>query len=170
MSFIVVDVETDGPIIGVNSMICFGAVILDDKLDKIFYGKTKPISEVYNEKTLSISGFSRKEHNSFDDPEKIMKDFALWIYNNSKGKPILISDNNQYDGSWINYYFHRFIGENPFGYSSRRIGDLLCGMNHDLYHKWKHNRKVKHDHNPVNDALGNATVLQDLNNIFKFYK
>ena len=37
MSYIVVDVESDGGIIGENSMVCFGAVIVDKKLDKTFY-------------------------------------------------------------------------------------------------------------------------------------
>ena len=32
-----VDVETDGPIPSDFSMICFGAVVVDDALDKIFY-------------------------------------------------------------------------------------------------------------------------------------
>ena len=45
MSYIVVDVEADGNLLGTNSMVCFGAVIIDKegKLDKTFYGKTAPI-------------------------------------------------------------------------------------------------------------------------------
>ena len=49
MSLIIVDVESDGQIIGEHSMVCFGAVKLDQhkKLDKTFYGKTKPISDKF---------------------------------------------------------------------------------------------------------------------------
>lgn len=36
MSYIVVDVESDGPLLGHHSMVCFGAVIVDSKLDKTF--------------------------------------------------------------------------------------------------------------------------------------
>jgi len=159
MSYIVVDVESDGAIIGVNSMVCFGAVLVDDKLDRTFYGQTKPIGENYEVEALSISGFSREEHETFDNPKDVMLAFAKWIEEESKGKPILISDNNGYDASWINYYFHIFYGKNPFGWSSRRIGDLFCGFFNNERYRWKKHRKTKHTHNPVDDAKGNAEAL-----------
>lgn len=156
---IVVDVESDGNLLGVNSMVCFGAVIVDEKLDKTFYGKTAPISNQYNPEALAISGFSRKEHEKFENPEMVFKEFKQWIDKYSKGKPILISDNNGYDASWINWYFLTYYGSNPFGWTSRRIGDLFCGFYNDPYYKWKKHRKTHHDHNPVNDAKGNAEAL-----------
>jgi hypothetical protein len=84
-------------------MVCFGAVILDIDLDKTFYAQTKPISETYDEEALSVSGFSREEHESFEDPKLIMQLFEQWLQANSKGKPVLVSDNNGYDASWINF-------------------------------------------------------------------
>ena len=57
------------------------------------------------------------------------------------------------------YYFHVFYGSNPFGWSSRRIGDLYCGMVKDTFAQWKHLRVTKHTHHPVDDARGNAEVL-----------
>jgi len=157
MTLIVVDVESDGPIAPDFSMICFGAIVVDEKLDKTFYGQVKPISDKYQEETLKISGFSRNQHLSFDDPEKVMLDFTNWL--SSYKNPIFISDNPCYDWQWINYYFHHFIGSNPFGYSGRRIGDLYCGVVRDFKARWKHLRKTIHDHNPVNDAKGNAEVI-----------
>lgn len=162
MSYIVVDVESDGQVIGDNSMVCFGAVIVEPSLKKTFYGKTKPISNIWVPDALAVSGFSREEHLKFDDPAKVMKEFAEWIKKFSVSSPILISDNNGYDASWINYYFHKFYGSNPFGWSSRRIGDLYCGIKMDARANWKHLRKTRHDHNPVNDALGNAEALLEM--------
>lgn len=159
MSYIVVDIEADGPIPHLYSMVSFGAVIVEPSLTKTFYGETKPISDEWIPEALNVSGFSREEHLAFDEPDLIMRSFAEWIKNNSIGKPIFISDNLAFDWQWINYYFHRYIGENPFGYSGRRIGDLYCGMVNDTFARWKHLRKTKHDHNPVNDAKGNAEVL-----------
>jgi len=161
MSLFVVDVESDGGLLGVNSMVCFGAVKLTDdlKTTPTFYGQTKPISDIYNEKALAISGFSREEHLKFKDPLYVMAEFAEWINANTKGRPILISDNNGYDASWINFYFLKFYGKNPFGWSSRRIGDLYCGMVKDIWASWKNMRVTKHDHNPVSDAMGNAEAL-----------
>jgi len=162
MSLIVVDVESDGPIPYEYSMICFGAVVFDENLNKTFYGQTKPISKNYQPDTLKISGFSREQHEKFDNPYDVMVRFSYWIKENSKNKPVFISDNPCYDWQWINYYFHYFIGENPFGYSGRRIGDLFCGIKLDMRSSWKHLRKTIHDHNPVNDAIGNAEALLEM--------
>ena len=162
MSYIVVDVESDGPIIGVNSMVCFGAVVVEPSLSKTFYGKTRPISDIWVPDALSISGFSREDHLTFDEPEKVMKEFADWLKSVSVDKPILVSDNNGYDSSWVNYYFHMYYGSNPFGWSSRRIGDLYCGMKMDSRATWKHLRKSPHNHNPLSDAMGNAEALLEM--------
>jgi hypothetical protein len=159
MAYIVVDCESDGQIIGDNSMVCFGAVVVEPSLSKTFYGKTRPISDIWVPEALAISGFSREEHLTFDDPAKVMKEFADWIKEVSVGQPVLISDNNGYDASWINYYFWKFYGNNPFGWSSRRIGDLYCGMQKDARANWKHLRKTNHSHMPVDDAMGNAEAL-----------
>lgn len=159
MSYIVVDVETDGPIQGRNSMVCFGAVIVEPSLKKTFYGKVRPISDEYDPESLSISGFSREEHLTFEDPAEVMKQFAEWINENTVNKPILISDNNGYDAAWINWYFLTYYGSNPFGWSSRRIGDLYCGLKKNSKSQWKWLRDAPHNHNPVSDALGNAQVL-----------
>jgi hypothetical protein len=35
-------------------------------------------------------------------------------------------------------------------------------MKMDTFAKWKHLRKTAHDHNPVNDALGNAEALLEM--------
>ncbi len=158
MSYIVVDVESDGELLGVNSMVCFGAVLVKD-MSKTFYGQTKPLSKTYKEEALAISGFTRAEHEQFDDPVEVMCEFAEWIKTVSKDKPVLISDNNGYDAAWINYYFHKFYGSNPFGWSSRRIGDLYCGMQMKANAPWKHLRDTTHTHHPVDDAKGNAEVL-----------
>lgn len=161
MSYIVVDVESDGGLLGENSMVCFGAVIVDKegKLDKTFYGRVRPISNNYSIEALSISGFSREEHETFEEPEQVMTRFADWLGTNCERQPVLISDNNGYDASWINYYFLRFYGKNPFGWSSRRIGDMFCGFFNDGKYQWKKHRKTKHTHNPIDDAKGNAEAL-----------
>jgi hypothetical protein len=159
MSFFVTDVESDGQIIGKHSIVCFGVVKLTPALDITFYGQMKPISDEYVPETLAVSGFSREEHLKFDDPFIVMDNFANWLKEYSVGRPVFISDNNGYDASWINYYFHVYYGKNPFGWSSRRIGDLYCGMVKDTFAQWKHLRKTEHTHNPVDDAMGNAEAL-----------
>jgi len=159
MSYFMVDIESDGPIPGDYSMVCFGAVLVDSKLDRTFYGAMKPISAQFVPEALAVSGFSREETLAFNEPKAVMAEFHDWIKANSKGRPIFISDNNGFDWMFICWYFHHFLGENPFGFSSRRLGDLYCGLEKDTFAQWKHLRKTKHTHNPVDDAMGNAEVL-----------
>lgn len=164
MSYIVVDVESDGPIPGDFSMISFGAVLVDDKLDKTFYGQLKPISEKFDAVALSISGFTRLETLEFEEPKEVMLRFENWIREHSKGRPVFISDNNGFDWMFICWYFHHFINRNPFGYSSRRISDLYSGLMKDAFASWKVLRKTAHTHHPVDDAMGNAEVLLHMKN------
>ncbi len=154
-----VDIETDGPIPGDYSMICFGAIIVDEKLDKRYYGQIKPISDKWIPEALKISGFAREETLKFADPKETMTQFDHWIKENSRGKPVFISDNNGYDWQFINFYFHRFLGSNPFGHSSTNLGSLYKGLVKDTSRNFKHLRRTKHTHNPVDDVLGNAEAL-----------
>lgn len=158
--YIIVDVESDGGIIGKHSLVCFGAVVLDRGLKRTFYGKTKPISDSYIPEALAVSGFTREQHLTFDEPEKVFKKFADWIVAEcGNDRVVLLSDNNGYDASWINWYFLTYLGRNPFGHSSRRIGDMFSGWFNDPAYQWKRHKRTKHDHNPVNDAKGNAEAM-----------
>ena len=159
MSYIMVDIEADGPIPGDYSMISLGAVVVDEQLDKTFYGQLKPISDNYIEDALKVSGQSREETMTFDDPEKVMRDFETWIGGNSNGRPFFISDNNGFDWMFVCWYFHHFLKRNPFGHSSQNLGSLYKGLVSDTFQNFKHLRDTKHTHNPVDDARGNAEAL-----------
>jgi len=162
MSFFIVDVEADGPIPPEYSMVCFGAVRFDEALDQSFYGQTRPVSDRFIPEALAVSGFSRSQHLAFEDPQPVMEKFARWLEAQSKGRPVFVSDNLAFDWQFINYYFHRFLGRNPFGFSGRRIGDLYAGLVKDAYKatEWKMHRVTPHTHNPVDDARGNAEALK----------
>lgn len=158
IKWVVVDVESDGPYPPDYSMVCFGAVIVDRNLNKTFYGKTKPISKLWIPEALAISGVSRAEHETFQDPKETMEAFQDWLNVNAP-KRIFVSDNPCYDWCFMNYYLHKYLGKNPFGFSGRRIGDIYAGLTKYPYGKWKHLRKTNHTHNPVDDAKGNAEAI-----------
>lgn len=163
MSYFSVDVESDAQSPSVGSMVSFGAVMVDNP-SITFYGKVKPICDTWEPEALAVSGFSREEHEQFDDPKEVMIRFEEWLskYNDRNSRPTFISDNPAFDWQWINYYFHKYLGRNPFGHSARRIGDLYCGLVKDARKNrdWKKLRKTKHTHNPVDDAKGNAEALK----------
>ncbi|SEW51016.1 3'-5' exoribonuclease domain-containing protein [Chitinophaga arvensicola] len=159
MAFIMVDVETDGPIPGDYSMISFGAVLVNEQLDQSFYGQLKPISDKFIPQALAVSTHTREETMGFDDPQQVMQAFKIWISSVSKDRPIFISDNNGFDWMFICWYFHHFLGENPFGFSSQNLGSLYKGITKDTFQTFKHLRKTAHTHHPVDDAKGNAEAL-----------
>ncbi len=154
-----VDIESDGPIPGDYSMICFGAVLVDEQLSNTFYGRLKPVSNKFIPEALAVSGFSREEVMLFDDPAAVMLQFKNWIETVCKDRPVFISDNNGFDWMFICWYFHHFTGSNPFGHSSQNLGSLYKGMEKDMFKNFKHLRETKHTHHPVDDAKGNAEAL-----------
>lgn len=159
MSYIMVDIESDGPIPGDYSMACFGAVLVQPGLEQTFYGRLKPISEKWIPEALAVSEFSRETCLTFDEPTQVMRSFADWLKQVSDGKPMFVSDNNGFDWQFINWYFHHFLGRNPFGFSSTNLGSLYKGMVKDVFQNFKHLRKTRHTHDPVDDAKGNAEAL-----------
>jgi len=72
---------------------------------------------------------------------------------------MFISDNNGFDWMFICWYFHHFLGRNPFGHSSTNLGSLYKGLVKDTSQNFKHLRKTKHTHNALDDALGNAEAF-----------
>lgn len=165
MSYVMVDIEADGPIPGDYSMICFGAVIVEPDLDCIFYAKLAPISEQWNPEALAVSGFTREETLSYRDPFTEMQRFDAWLSDHGSGRLMFISDNNGFDWQFINWYFHHFLGRNPFGHSSANLGSLYKGLVKDTTQNFKHLRLTRHTHNPVDDAKGNAEALLHMKNI-----
>ena len=159
MPFVMVDIEADGPSPGDYSMVCFGAVIVEPELNRTFYGELRPISDKYIHEALAVSGFSREQCLKFRDPAEVMEEFRAWLSQNCQGRCLFISDNNGFDWQFINWYFHHFIGSNPFGFSSTNLGSLYKGMQKDTFVNFKHLRKTAHTHNPVDDARGNAEAL-----------
>jgi len=157
-----VDVEADGPIPGDYSMICFGAVIVESSLSKTFYGQLKPISDKWVPEALAISGFSREETLNFPEPITTIDLFSKWLSEHSVGSPMFISDNNGFDWQFINWYFHHFTGKNPFGFSSTNLGSLYKGVVRNVYENFKHLRKTRHTHRPIDDAKGNAEAFLTL--------
>lgn len=164
MSYIMVDIESDGPIPGDYSMICFGAVVVEEGLERTFYGQLRPISEKFIPEALAVSGFTREQALAFPDPADVMRQFAAWLASISKERLMFISDNNGFDWGFINWYFHHFLGKNPFGFSSTNLGSLYKGMMKDTFVTFKHLRRTRHTHHPVDDAKGNAEALLTMKN------
>lgn len=108
--------------------------------------------------------------------KQLMGDFAVahnfcnWLKKvGGNERPVFVSDNVAYDWMWIAGMFDRAEIPNPFGHSGRRISDFWAGLNHNWgdTQSWKRFRQTKHDHNPVNDAMGNVEAFQEIKRIAK---
>ncbi|MCA9639111.1 MAG: exonuclease, partial [Myxococcales bacterium] len=95
-------------------------------------------------------------------PAAVMEEFAAWLDSISRGRVLFVSDNNGFDWSFINWYFHHFLGTNPFGFSSQNLGSLYKGLVRDTFQNFKHLRRTRHSHHPVDDARGNAEALLEM--------
>lgn len=163
--WIVVDVEADGPCPGLFSMVSLGAVVVEPSVSDTvapdhFFAETAPISLRYNEDALRVCQVRRSSHLKYPPPVEGMTNFAKWIEVHTDGRrPVFWSDNNGFDWQFVNYYFHRELGVNPFGHSSRRIADFAAGMKR---YDWKKMRRTPHTHHPVDDARGNVEALHAL--------
>ena len=92
---------------------------------------------------------------------EVATDFSKWLESVVNGRPTMVSDNPAFDFMWIAALFDRAEMANPFGHSARRISDFWAGIqgNWSETQSWKRFRKTKHDHNPVNDAMGNVQAF-----------
>ena len=158
MPYVSVDIEADGPIPGDYSMISFGAVVVEPALDRTFGARCKPISDRWVPEALAVSGHTREDTLGFADPKTEMQRFADWL-GTLGGRLIFVADNNGFDWMFVCWYFHHFLGKNPFGFSSQNLGSLYKGFVKDAAKSFKHLRKTRHTHDPVDDARGNAEAL-----------
>jgi hypothetical protein len=165
MSYVMVDIEADGPIPGDYSMVCLGAVIVEPVLVRTFYATLAPISDKWVPEALRVSGFSREETRQFGEPAAEMARFEKWLQETVQGRPVFVADNNGFDWQFVNWYFHHFLGRNPFGFSSMNLGSLYKGLLRNMSASFKHLRRTRHTHNPVDDAVGNAEALLHMRDV-----
>ena len=154
-----VDVEATGPCPGLYSMTELGAVVVEEPLARTFYAKLRPIEGTALDKDATrVMGYDPATFSDWPDPQGEMRRFGEWLDGLGK-RPMFVSDNPGFDFQFVNYYFWKFCGRNPFGHSSTNLGSLYKGAAGDMYQSFKHLRVTPHTHNPVDDAMGNAEAM-----------
>lgn len=127
--FVSVDIETAGPIPGDFSLLSIGACLVDDK-NLTYACELKPINRNADPMALKVSGLSLETLEQTGlAPEEAMKRFADWLNGLVCEDKVLVfvGFNAPFDWSFVNYYFHKFIGENPFGFSALDIKAYYMG-------------------------------------------
>ena len=127
--FISVDVETAGPIPGEFSLLSIGACDVDDEF-RSFSIELKPINRNADPKALEVTGLSLEVlAERGEEPAAAMKAFENWARSlaGEDATPVFVGFNAPFDWSFVNYYFHRFTGANPFGFTALDIKALYMG-------------------------------------------
>jgi ribonuclease T len=129
-TLISVDIETAGPIPRQYSMLSIGACFVDDPT-RTFYIELKPDAPEVNEAALAISGLSMAEleTNGIESADA-MRDFATWLADEvpANSLPVFVGFNAPFDWMFVDDYFHRLLGHNPFGHTAIDIKSYALGV------------------------------------------
>ena len=127
--YISADIEADGPIPGPYSMLAFGLAVAGgfdgevfsaaDATADTFYRELRPISEEVDQKALEVSGLDRNRLlREGDDPVAVMSEASAWVKERvGTARPVLVGYPVVFDWMFLHWYFVRFAGESPFGFS-----------------------------------------------------
>jgi DNA polymerase III epsilon subunit-like protein len=128
--YISIDVEAAGPNPNQYSMLSLGACLVDDP-DRSFYVELKPLSDAVVESSLAVSGLSMEKLAAEGvEAGAAMQQFADWIAEVAPPgtAPIFVAFNAAFDWMFVDDYFQRFLGRNPFGHSALDVKAYYMGM------------------------------------------
>jgi DNA polymerase III epsilon subunit-like protein len=169
--YISVDVETAGPDPHSFALLSIGACVVYD-LDRDLYLELQPDQPAFDPQALEISGLSL-EILAEDGihPEDAMRQFDEWLSANvaPDEKPVFVAFNAVFDWMFINHYFHKYLGRNPFGHSALDIKALYMGATGTQWAETSH-RAVSHqlhlpthlEHHALQDARDQALVFRKI--------
>ncbi len=180
--FFSADIESDGPVPGVYSMLSFALVVAGtfdgvqfrraENLDQTFYAELKPVTASFDPEALAVSGLSRERLMlEGRDPAEAMRACAAWVDERAQGRtPVLVGYPLGFDWSFFSYYFNVFAGRSPFGHSrgfdTKTAAALLTGVpvgaagRAGLPTGLQSTRP--HTHGALEDALEQADVLANV--------
>lgn len=125
-----VDIEASGPIPGEYSMLALGACVVGAP-EQSFYVELKPLHGGFQEEALAVAGFDLAQlERDGTAPERAMADFEAWIQavTPSGAVPVCVAYPISFDWMFVAYYFHRFLGRNPFGIAGLDVKSFYAGM------------------------------------------
>lgn len=128
--YISVDTEAAGPNPSQYSLLSIGACLVSDPGQR-FYVELAPTSPNVSPSALAVSGLSMDElERSGTRPEKGMLDFDAWVgsLRENGEEPVFVAFNAPFDWMFINDYFHRFVGRNPFGHRALDMKAFFMGL------------------------------------------
>jgi hypothetical protein len=170
--YVSTDIETDGPVPGVNSMLSLGsaAFFADKTLVNTFSVNLETLPDAKpDEKTLAWwqtqpDAWQACRQN-LQSPEQAMQQYCQWL-EQLPGNIIFVGYPLAFDFRFVDYYLHRFAGRNPFGYASIDIRSYIMGMRNVPYRQAGKHRLPKdwfddlpHTHIALDDAIEQGALF-----------
>ncbi|MBA4383610.1 MAG: DNA polymerase III subunit epsilon [Anaerolinea sp.] len=167
--YISVDVETAGPIPADFALLSIGACVVDNP-SEAFYVELQPDRERFSDEAMAVHGLSIEILKKEGAPAcEAMQAFADWVkgITNENQRPVFVALNAPFDWMFINDYFHRYLGTNPFGHSALDIKAYFMGQNGvdwgqtSMQHMSDHFLEERHlTHNALADAQDQAEIFK----------
>jgi DNA polymerase III epsilon subunit-like protein len=169
--FISVDVEAAGPIPGEYSLMSLGACDVRDG-GIAFECLIKPINGNIDRKALEVTGLNLDDLEQVGlPPADAMERFRQWINQTTgrEGRPVFVGFNASFDWSFVNYYFHKYLGANPFGFAALDIKSLYMGATGCSWDETRSSRissrlkpRLEGTHNALRDAQYQAEMFRSI--------
>jgi len=129
-TYISVDVETAGPNPSQYSLLAIGACSVFYP-ERNFYIELKPVNLSFHPEALESCGLSLEIlAQEGVDPGEAIQRFETWLQEAlpTGEQPIFVGFNAPFDWMFVNDYFHRFLGHNPFGHAAIDIKSYYMGL------------------------------------------
>jgi DNA polymerase III epsilon subunit-like protein len=169
VAYISVDIETAGPNPNDYSLLSIGACLVDDPR-RTFYAELQPVSAKFVPSALAVCRLSLDVlAKTGVPPAQAMARFEHWLGSEVSRnlKPVFVAFNAVFDWMFVNDYFHRYLGRNPFGHSALDMKSLYMGvtgvpwtrtgMRHLIEH-YQFDRSLTH--HALQDALDQADLFR----------
>lgn len=126
-----VDVETSGSHPSEYALLSIGACTLFRPRQK-FYVELIPDREGEDAEAMAVHNLSMADlRRNGQPPAQALRDFANWLEQSIQDDqiPLFMGFNAAFDWMFVNDYFLRYTGSNPFGHSALDIKSFLMGFN-----------------------------------------
>ncbi len=129
-AYVSVDVEAAGPNPSQYSLLSIGACLVSDP-QCTFYVELQPVNGNFTPEALVVSRLSLEELAEGGlPPAEALACFEAWLAAEvpPAHQPIFVAFNAPFDWMFVNDYFHRFLGRNPFGHAALDLKAFYMGL------------------------------------------